>query len=206
MKKRFLALTLIAALALAMTACKKEEDTTSNIVDKENIASTQTGATSAPKTAEEVQEALDNFAKDADENADMGKIEGSIVKGEGDAVKGDLGGYEVSIGDAVLADGENSKVLVVEFEFKNNTSQPTKFSSVISANAFQGTSDLAPAVTFSAEGYEVLTVAQDVKYDETIKVQKAYIVNDPSVPVTVEVMKHINYGGSQVLSKTFNLQ
>ena len=204
MKKRFLALTLIAALALSIGGCKKEENTTSNIVDKENIASTQTDATSAPMTADEVQEALDNFAKDADENADMKKIEGSTIKG--DAVKGDLGGYEVSIGDAVLADGENSKVLVVEFEFKNNTSQTTKFSSVISANAFQDKTDLAPAVTFSSEGYEVLTVAQDVKYNETITVQKAYIVNDTSVPVTVEVMKHANYGGSQVLSKTFNLQ
>lgn len=196
MKKRLLALTLIAALAFAMSACKKEEDTTSNIVDKENVTS----------TADDVKKELDNFAKDADKNADLKKLDGKTLKGEGDSYKGDLDGYEVEIGDAVLVDGEDSKVLVVEFDFKNNKSQTTKFSSVMDVDAIQNSSALAPAVTFSAEGYEVLTVAQDVKNGDSIKVQKAYVVTDTAEPVTIQVAKHQNYGGSDVLSKTFNLQ
>lgn len=201
MKKRIIALAAVMTLAVSMTGCGKKDDNTSNIVDKQTVATTETGTTSAPKTEEQIKDELANFAKDADENADLSNVEGQALKGE--TVKADLGGYEVAICDAVLADGETSKVLVVEFEFKNNTSQPTKFSSVIEANAFQDDTSLAPAATFSAEGYEILTVAQDVKYNEKIKVQQAYVVRDPSQPVTVEVMKHGNVGGSEVISKTF---
>ena len=106
----------------------------------------------------------------------------------------------------MLADGATSKVLVVEYKFTNKTATATKFASVIVADAFQDGSPLAPAATFNAEGYEILTVAQDVKYNETITVQKAYVVADETLPVTVNVSKHGNAGGSQMVSKTFDLQ
>lgn len=209
MNKKIMAIAAIMAIAMSFSGCGKKEDTGSNIVDKEANTTTATlapGTTAAPKTAEQAQEELDNFAKDADKNADMDKIAGTPIKGEGEVTKGDLGGFDVEILDAILADGENSKVLIVEYEFKNNTSAPANFASVISAEAFQNDAPLANAVTFSAEGYEVLTIAQNLEYGDKIKVQNAYVVQDPTVPVTVEVMKHENFGGSQLLSKTFNLQ
>lgn len=209
MNKKIMAIAAIMAIAMSFSGCGKKEDTGSNIVDKEANTTTATlapGTTAAPKTAEQAQEELDNFAKDADKNADMDKIAGTPIKGEGEVTKGDLGGFDVEILDAILADGENSKVLIVEYEFKNNTSTPANFASVISAEAFQNDAPLANAVTFSAEGYEVLTIAQNLEYGDKIKVQNAYVVQDPTVPVTVEVMKHENFGGSQLLSKTFNLQ
>ncbi len=216
MKKKIIAIALMAAMALSMAGCGKTTDEGSNIVDKEpNTATTETSSSIATadqaaqgsaKTPEQIQEELDNFAKDADKNVDMGKIDGKKLKGEGEKTKGDLGGYDVEILDAVLVDNEGSKVLVVEYEFKNNTSQEVNFSSVITANAFQDNITLAPAVTFSAEGYEILTIAQNIGNGDKIKVQKAYVVKDDTQPVSVQVTKHGNFGASDVLVKTFDLQ
>lgn len=205
MKRRIIAVLAIMTIAASITGCgcTKKNDGGSNIVD--NVKTTLApGETNAPKSAEQVQEELDNFAKDADENADTSKIEGKELKG--DKVKADLDGYEVEIGNAVLADGATSKVIVVEFKFTNKTSTPTKFASVVTADAFQEGTPLAPAATFNAEGYEILTTAQDVKYNETITVQKAYVVTDESLPVTINVSKHASMGSSQIYAKTFDIQ
>lgn len=204
MKKKILLVSAALALMLACVGCAPKDDA-SNIVDKTSGTASSAVSTSDSES-KEVREALDTFADGADENADMSKIEGVLIAGEGDNTKGDLDGYEVEILDAVLADGENSKVFVIEFEFKNNTSQEVNFSSVISANVYQDGKKLPVAPTFSAEGYEILTVAQNIKHGEKIKVQKAYTVNDTTLPITVEVSKHENVGGSAYISKTFDLQ
>ncbi len=203
MKKKILLACTVLALALACVGCSSKDDS-SNIVNKTSVATTETSSENV--NSQDVQEALDTFADDADENADMSKIEGVHLEGEGNNTKGDLNGYEVAILDAVLADGETSKVFVIEFEFENNTSQEVNFSSVIAANVYQDGKKLAVAPTFSAEGYEILTVAQNIKNGEKIKVQKAYVVNDTTLPITVEVSKHENVGGSAYISKTFELQ
>jgi Skp family chaperone for outer membrane proteins len=218
MKKKIITITAIMAVIASMAGCGKS-NTSSNIVDT-NTTSSSTASTATTdstaagsteettKTAEEVQKELDNFAADADKNVDMKKV-GTEIKGESDGdneSKADLGGYEVEIKDGALAEDANgNKVLVVEFSFKNNTSQDINFSGAINVDAFQDKSPIPVAATFSAEGYDVLTQAQNVPYNETITVQKAFSVKD-SGQVVIDVSKQSTLGGSQIISKTFNIQ
>ena len=207
MKNKIIALTAIMAIALSMAGCGNKTQSGSQI-NGNNTAATQAadGATAAPKTEEQVKDELDNFAKDADKNVDMDKIEGTELELEEDAKK-DFDGYEVEIEDAVKTkDADGSDVVVVELEFKNKTSLPTKFSSVLSITASQEEKQIPFALTYEAEGYEILALAQDVDTNEKIKVQRAFKLVSDSEPVTISVRKTDTIGGSEPLTATFNLK
>lgn len=207
--KKIIVLISAAALIVSMAGCKKDETHNSQITDSStSSASSEPGASNPPKTEEQIQEELDNFAKDADKNVNMDKLGGEKLKGESESGsdKGDLGGYEVAIKDAVTVASDNSNVIIIEFTFKNKTSEDTNFAGVIDVKAEQNNAYLPTAVTFSAEGYDVLTQAQTVKYNDTIKVQKAFILDNTDNPVIINVKKNDNIGGSEVISKTFNLK
>ena len=81
MKKRIIAFMAILAIAASMTGCGKK--TSKSQIDDSNspsatqAASSEDGSTAAPaeKSAEQVQNELDNFAKDADKSADIKKID-----------------------------------------------------------------------------------------------------------------------------------
>jgi len=211
MKKRILIFAAVIAVAASMAGCgKKTENKGSSVVGGGQTA-TQTaapadGSTAAPKTAEQVKEELDNFAKDADKNADTKKIEGSELKAEGDS-KHDFSGFETEIKKAVKTqDKDGNPVLVVEFSFKNRTSAVTKFASAMNVTAIQGERELPVALTYEAEGYESMTIAQDVDTNQTITVQKAYKLVSDSDAVAVTVRRADAAGGNDSITRTFNLQ
>lgn len=215
MKKRIIALVSVLALLISAAGCgNKVENHKSQIVDSDNKAAASSEPTgsntstnnTAPANDSAVQAELDNFAKDADKNVDMGKIEGEEIKGESDDDKADIGGFDVVVKNAVVTEKDGNNIIVVEFSFKNNTSQPTNFAGVVDVKAFQGSSSLPIAVTYSADGYDSLTQAQEVPYNETIKVQKAYILNNTDEAVQIDVKRADALGGSETISKTFNLK
>ena len=211
--KKIIAFAAILALAASMTGCGKKEEKKSNITDSNAVTSTtapntaaEAGATSAPKTEEQVKEELDNFAKDADKNADLKKIDGTELKSDSNA-KGSLNGCEVEIDKAVKAQAtDGSDVIVVEYTFKNKTAETTKFDSVIKTTAMQNGKLLPVAVTYEAEGYDILTVAQDVKSGDKIKVQKAFklISDTDAVEITADATDTASTDAPVV--KSFNLQ
>lgn len=216
MKKKIIAFAAIMAIAVSMSGCGKEKEKKSNITDSNNVTATAaadgaiaadgTAASAAPKTEEQIQEELDNFAKDADKNADMGKIDGDKLKGEG-GDKTDMDGYQVEIKDAVKAkDTDGSSVIVVEYSFKNNTSATTKFDSVLKSTAEQNGKQLPVAVDYDAEGYEILTIAQDVKSGDKITVQRAFKLISDTDAVDVTVRRTDSASTADALVKTFSLQ
>lgn len=212
MKKRIIALTAILAIAASMAGCGKK-DTRSQIDDSNTpaaTASTSAGESAAEpeaKTEEQIKEELDNFGKDADKNANLKKIDGTKLKSDGsDSGKTELSGYEVEITDAVKTkDTDGSSVIVVEYSFKNNTSAPTKFASVINATAFQNENVLPYAVAYSSEGYSVETLAQDVEHGEKITVQRAFKLLSDTDDVTAAIQLADTIGGSDPVTKTFKL-
>ena len=145
MKKKLLALIAVMAIAMSFAGCKKDETKTSQVTGG-GAETAQTEQTAAPdKSADEVKKEMDNFAKDADKNVDMGKIDGKALKdasSDKSAAKGTLSNYEVEIKDAKLTDSDNGKVVIVEYEFKNNTATALNFAGVIKTNAMQDESDL----------------------------------------------------------------
>lgn len=221
MKKKIIAFAAIMAIALSVSGCGKDKEKTSNIVDSDNVTATAAadGNTenteqgiagnavgSEPKTEEQIKEELENFAKDADKNANLNKIDGKKLKGEG-GDKADLDGYQVSIENAVkttAADG--SSVIVVEYSFKNGTSSVTKFDSVLKSTATQNGQQLPAAVTFEAEGYDILTVAQDVETNDKITVQKAFKLVSDTDAVEIEVHRTDSASAAGAVVKTFSLQ
>ena len=212
MKKRIVAFAAILALAASMTGCGKKEEKKSNITDSTAVTATtapnesESGAASAPKTEEQVKDELDNFAKDADKNADLNKIEGTELKSDGNA-KGSLNGCEVEIDKAVKTqDADGSNVIVVEYTFKNKTAETTKFDSVFKTTAMQNGKPLPVAVTYEAEGYDILTVAQDVKSGDKIKVQKAFKLISDTDAVEITVNSTDTASTDAPVVKSFNLQ
>lgn len=212
MKKRIIAFAAILALAVSMTGCGKKAEKKSNITDSNAVTDTasqnsaESGATAEAKTEEQIKEELDNFAKDADKNADLSKIEGTQLKGDA-AAKGSLNGCEVEIDKAVKTQSaDGSSVIVVEYIFKNKTSETTKFDSVVKATAVQNGQPLPVAVTYEAEGYDILTVAQDVKSGDKIKVQKAFKLISDTDAVEATVSSTDTASGAEPVVKTFSLQ
>lgn len=183
MKKRITALISALALSIAAAGCsKKNSDAPSQITDG----------------AKQITEG-------ATQNIDMNKISDNIITGEGGDVYADLGGYGVSIGDAVVDETDDGKVLVVEFSFVNRTSAPTNFAGIVEVLAFQGDKRLPTAATYSAEGYDVMAQAQDVNTDNFITVQKAYFLSNDE-PVSIQVSKAVTMGGSEPAVKVFDIK
>jgi hypothetical protein len=213
MKKRIIAFMAILAIAASMTGCGKK--TSKSQIDDSNspsatqAASSEDGSTAAPaeKSAEQVQNELDNFAKDADKSADIKKIDGTDLKSDNSSDgKAELSGYEVEIKDAVKTkDSDGADVLVVEYSFKNNTSETTKFDSVIKTTVTQGERILPYAITYSAEGYNIETIAQDVEHGKKINVQRAFKLVSDSEDATVSVQLTDTIGSSDPVTKTFKL-
>lgn len=223
MKKKIIIFAAIMAFTLSISGCGKDKGKSSNIVDSDNITATASvdnaaenssaeygiaGNTieSEPKTEEQIKEELENFAKDADKNANLSKIDGDKLKGEG-GDKTDLDGYQVSIENAVkTTDTDGSSVIVVEYSFKNGTSAVTKFDSVLRSTATQNGKQLPPAVTYESEGYDILTIAQDVDSGDKITVQKAFKLASDTDSVQIEVRRTDSASAAGTVVKTFSLQ
>ena len=183
-----------SALIIAMSASGCGKTNTSNNTPAEN----------------DVQQQIENYGKNASDNVDMKKIDGIELKAaepEGDVKDdGKIGAYEVSVDDAKMIDYQDSKVLLVSFEFKNNSSAAVNFSGVTSVDAVQGESPLPPVVVTGVEGFDSSTLAQNVEKGKKIKVQRAYKLADETTPVTVTVQAFDTVNNEGMVSKTFNIQ
>lgn len=212
MKKKIFTLIMAAAIAASLAGCGKQEQKQSQVVDGAAQTTPAAGdissaeGSSEQKSAEQIQDEMDNFAKDADKNADMSKIDGTELEAsavEGFDTSGDLGGFEVKILGAKAADSDEGKVLVVEFEFKNNTSAEANFAGTVKTIAMQDESNLPPAAVYSAEGFEPATIAQPVGGGESIRVQKAFKLISEDTPVSLQAMLQdtIASGGAAVAAE-----
>lgn len=117
-----------------------------------------------------------------------GKIDDYYIKIVGAETGKDYGGEEV---------------LIVTYEWTNQSHEDQNFSFAFSDKAFQNGTECSPYTL--VDGIESDKLLSDIKPGTTLTVQQAYLLQDHS-DVTVEVTALIDFGNSPIVTKTFSLQ
>ncbi len=178
-------LLITAALAIAVTAAgcgKKDKKTGDPVTD---------------------------YGVNATENVDMNKISGDeLTAAPSNGVKesGAIGKYEVGIDKAKVIDYNDEKVVIVSFDFKNNSSQEANFAGAMTVTIEQDGADLRPVNLNEVEGYDIASVAQMVKKGEKITVQRAYALSDDKTAVNVTVKAFNSESNEGSVAKIFEIK
>ena len=182
--KKSLVLVMAAIIAsLSLTGCGKD------------TASNTTG------------DIVADFAKDADKNIDMSKVEGTDATTADDGnAKGELGDSVVEITDGKVIKYNDRDVFIVSFKFKNKTGSNATFTSLFNVTAQQNEGQLPVEVVLGVDGVDCDTIAQVVPSGDTITVQKGYVLSNTSDPVTISVNEFSKIEGLDAVTKTFNLK
>lgn len=156
------------------------------------------------KTEEEI--ALDSLNDNADERIDMSKVEGTDAQTADDSsAKGEVGDTVVEITDAKVIQYNEQDVIVVSYEFTNNTGEITTFNTVENSAAYQNEQNLGLATVVGVDGIECDTLGQRVEDGETITVQKAFRLANLTDDVTVTVNTSSAISESAPVSKVFKI-
>lgn len=143
--------------------------------------------------------------KDSDEPAKVDDSTPAQVEDTTDPVvdgEGDLGDYHIKIVSAAKAkDYEGADVLVVTYEWTNNSDDATMFSTAFTAKAYQNGIECTAA--YVVDGVDAEKSMTNIQPGATLEVQEAYKLNDAS-DVSVEVTEWISFSDAKV-TKTFTL-
>ncbi len=119
-----------------------------------------------------------------------------------------LGDYVVEIKSSRLAkDYEGKDVVIVTYSFTNKKNDTaTSFAGAIEDNAYQNGVGLNECY-FIDDSYEYNSEnsTKEIKKGASIEVEVAYVLNDTTTPIDVEVGELFSFD-DKVISKTFNLQ
>lgn len=184
MKKNLVIIAAALILAMSVSGCGKKTDT----------------ADSKPQSTAQT-DVSDAYTKPAD----MDKVSGSAASSDTDKSEysGQLGDYEVTIGDAKIVDNNGEETVVVSFKFKNKSNTDMPFSGAMDVTAYQDGARLTGAVVTGVEGVNMLASAEHVSPGDSIEVQQAYVLRDKSLPLDIEV-KEFESQDDAMLVKTFN--
>ena len=192
MKKLCFALAAVLSVTLLFTGCGKKSDPTAGMSE-----------------ADKLQYQVEHFAEDADKSADSSKIDGTkATTADGsDKGKGTINeAYKVSIDNLVVTTHEDRTVAIVDFTFKNNSTQPVNFSGAINVLASQNGMELTPAIfQTELEGYSPNTIMQSVEKGEKITVQKAFSLTDAETPVEIQLSTYTDTVNNLV-TKIFDIK
>ncbi len=116
---------------------------------------------------------------------------------------GALGDYQVSIlGARSGTDYEGNPVIIVEYDFTNNSDKNVSYMLAITDKAFQnGVQMESPIMLSDDSNYTPGDKMKDIQPGGSIKVEQAYILQDGS-DVTVEVTESFSFSDTK-LTKTF---
>ena len=197
--KKYVFLTAAFILSLALAGCSGNSDT-----DKSTDTSQETAAVADDTSS---TSKYDEYFTGADKDIDMNAIDGDKAETADDSnAKGKINGAEVKIGDAKVVDYNDGKVIIVSFEFKNDTSSDVTFNGLLSTDANQEDAYLSTALTLRTEGYVPETLVQTVGSGEKITVQRAFRLFDDTTPVTITVDNAVNPDVNTQVTKTFNIK
>ena len=175
MKKKLLALVLALVLVFAMTACGGGNDNQSAADDSSSSA------------------AAENSVAD-DDAAVTGSDEGA------------LGDYVVKINDAQIGtDWEGNKVIVISYDFTNNSDDAASAMWALVTKAFQNGIELESAYGIEEDWYDEDTVDKQIKPGATITGCQAAFVLDDNSDVEFEVTELISFS-DEVIAKTFSIE
>lgn len=130
--------------------------------------------------------------------------------GEGGSVSNDnaLGDYLVEIKDCRLAkDYEKKPVAIVTYLFTNQGNDTaTSFMFAIEENVYQGGVGLNECYVLD-DSYSMKedNDTKEIKKGASIEVEVAYVLNDETTPIDVEVKEFISFS-DKVITKQFTLQ
>lgn len=207
--KKGLIMFLAALTALSLTtACgnKKNTNDTADTVPKATAA--------ADKAEGETGQAL--TVEGAEKEVNMNKVEGTKLEDtepEDSSLEagGEIANCDVTIADAKVIDykdtisGEEMKVAVVSFNFKNNNSTTQSFDGLISVDASQDGSALIPVLVTGVEGVNTNSAMANVESRKSITVQKTFRLNDETTDINITAYKYGESSGASV-SKAFKLK
>lgn len=166
-------LAMVFASFMLLSACG------GNTTDQQAGTSTDTGTDTS---AEETQ------AEETPQLADSGAV----------------GDYDVTIGDCAFGeDYEGNKMIVVNYDFTNNSDEAIMPLIGVTMQAFQDGIELELAIAMDDSVYDAAIGQKEVKPGATLTgCQNAYVLTSDS-PVEVEVSETF---GDVVLTKTFEVQ
>lgn len=210
--KKILSLFLIAALSLAVTACEKKTDTSKSNhtpeISEDGEFVRQSGETSAIVDTE--GNAIPGTSQDnASDEVDMSKFDGeemAVVEPGENAVpsSGAIGHFDVSIDEAKIIERDGNKAVIISYTFKNNTSYPKSFDSIMATDVTQNGMSMQPTVITDIDGITALAACENIESGEEIKLQKMFVITDTETPVDVVVYKYEEPNGAQI-AKSFKL-
>jgi hypothetical protein len=198
--KKILTVILAASLMMAVSACGK------NVSDGDAGKGVVQGGAAVDEQGNEI---VGTTIDGAGAEVDMKKIEGTELKAESGKASGKIRDFEVSVGEAKTleteVEGQNKKVVIVAFTFKNKSSQPAAFDNALKVTAMQGDTVLNAKPVSGIEGLNMRSGVEFVDPKKTNNVQKVFVLADDETPVTVTVSKPDEQDKESV-TRTFNLK
>lgn len=118
-----------------------------------------------------------------------------------------LGDYEVEIKSARLSkDYEGKKVVVVTYGFKNNADNATAFTWAFDDQVYQNGVGLEKCyVMDDNDPYDSANQDKQIKKGVSLDVEVAYVLNDDSTPINVELKELISFS-DKTITKTFDIK
>ena len=121
--------------------------------------------------------------------------------------QGNLGDYNVIIDSFRLAkDEDNKDVIIIKYNFKNNSSESDSFLWAVSDKVFQNNTQLENAYFIkSSYNYSTTNQSKEIRNGASLYVEIAYELINTTSNVEVEVSALFSLSNNKV-TKTFNIQ
>lgn len=191
--KKFLTIMMAMMLVASMASCGKDKSVSQGGGMQDENGNVIQGTT--------IDGAIDEV--------DMDKVDGEIAQKQEDTnenTKATIANLDVKMGDAKIMTIDDHKVIILSFDYKNKTGEPTAFDNNLTVEVTQNSQKLTAPVDLSVlnniDGLNVRSSIETVDKGKSATVQKAYVLRDDETPVTVNVYKYGEPSGEGIY-KTF---
>lgn len=120
--------------------------------------------------------------------------------------KSSLGDYEVEIKDfRLIYNYDDKPVAIVTFSYTNNSDTAQSFLWAFETHAYQNGIEAESTSYFDDDDYDdTNNQSKEIKSGATIEVKKAYLLNDTTTPLEVEVGKSFSFDDTKI-TKTLDI-
>lgn len=114
--------------------------------------------------------------------------------------------FVVKLGETkVIEDYEGKPALLVNYSFTNNSDKKQSFMVAIKDAAFQNGIGLNDAITMGKE-YDSELQMKEIMPGKTLNVQAAYVLDDTTTPVEIQISELISFNDELIDTFTVNLK
>lgn len=150
---------------------------------------------------------MNNDNKTLSSTASKNDVSSKETDSKNETADGNLGEYSVKIKSCRLAkDYEGKDIVIVNYEFTNNSEDNASFTFAISDKVFQNGVGLNKCYTASESAkYSSDNQSKDIKKGTSLDVEVAYNLNDNTTPIEVECSELISFSNDKI-TKKFNIK